>query len=543
MSACEVSPEQAEVKLVESLPGFSELADSLSNASIKVAKWANNNGSLVYSKPQTVDWKKELESLRKINVNHQRYRGSYTVQDSTIGQERIVRFRANEPDQEVKKMEIHLNKGRIVYYAVEKSRKSIFSSSHLWFEFTPTTYRLSFDQKINFVFSNHQEIYATLIHNGDLWRASLNLNDHETPIQFIIDDSYMGLTVINGEERIGFNQTTQHEDTTIFASDHFDSEFKLVFSSDSTLEGVWISRKTEEIKVITLKASKGVPYRFEVDDLPNFNLQGDHKMVFYDYDGNPQPPVLLRLNQAQHIVTGTILTKTGDYRYLDGAIRNDSLFLSTLDGTHSYLFTASIGDGVLDGHYYFGGEKGKRWTATLNDAVDLPDPNSLTHNTKDQAIDFSFINSQKEMVGLQEFKGQPTLISVMGTWCSNCMDEAVFLKEAHELYAPKGLEIIALDFELVADSARALQNIKRHVSSMELPYPVLLAGVKSTKRMAQETLPWLDEVISYPTLITLDRNHNVVSIHTGFSGPATGRETYNAFRKEYFALLDSLTQE
>jgi len=40
--------------------------------------------------------------------------------------------------------------------------------------------------------------------------------------------------------------------------------------------------------------------------------------------------------QTKNKLTGTFLTTTGDYRYLDGIVTGDSLKLSTFDGAHAY---------------------------------------------------------------------------------------------------------------------------------------------------------------------------------------------------------------
>jgi hypothetical protein len=43
-------------------------------------------------------------------------------------------------------------------------------------------------------------------------------------------------------------------------------------------------------------------------------------------------------------------------------------------------------------------------------------------------------------------------------------------------------------------------------------------------------------------MIVLNKDHNVVKVHTGFSGPATGPLYYKAFRMEYLALFDELVK-
>ncbi|HRD38302.1 MAG TPA: TlpA family protein disulfide reductase, partial [Bacteroidia bacterium] len=40
---------------------------------------------------------------------------------------------------------------------------------------------------------------------------------------------------------------------------------------------------------------------------------------------------------------------------------------------------------------------------------------------------------------------------------------------------------------------------------------------------AAESLPFFNNISAFPTTIILDRNHEVKSIYTGFSGPATGK--------------------
>ena len=74
---------------------------------------------------------------------------------------------------------------------------------------------------------------------------------------------------------------------------------------------------------------------------------------------------------------------------------------------------------------------------------------------------------------------------------------------------------------------------------MKVPYEILWAG-SSNKKEAAKTLPMLNEIISYPTMIFIDKNDKVRKIHTGFNGPATSayadfKEEFNTFVKE---LLD-----
>jgi hypothetical protein len=46
--------------------------------------------------------------------------------------------------------------------------------------------------------------------------------------------------------------------------------------------------------------------------------------------------------QKGNTLRGTILTPTGDYRYLSGVVDGDSMQLSTFDGVHAFLLTAKL---------------------------------------------------------------------------------------------------------------------------------------------------------------------------------------------------------
>ena len=85
LQRCSIPEESPSEVLIEGLPSPQQIADSLSRSDVMVAKWAIQDSEVVYSLPETIDWQKELESLKKINVNHQRFRDRYTVTDTKIG--------------------------------------------------------------------------------------------------------------------------------------------------------------------------------------------------------------------------------------------------------------------------------------------------------------------------------------------------------------------------------------------------------------------------------------------------------------------------
>jgi len=128
----------------------------------------------------------------------------------------------------------------------------------------------------------------------------------------------------------------------------------------------------------------------------------------------------------------------------------------------------------------------------------------------------------------------------MGTWCPNCMDETHFLLNYLKENPNPDLVVIGLAFERYDDPAKAMNAIRTYKKRLSIPYEVLHAG-SSNKEKAALALPMLNQVLSYPTTIYIDRNDQVRRIHTGFSGPATSQ--YEAFKTDFQSFVSNLLAE
>ena len=105
------------------------------------------------------------------------------------------------------------------------------------------------------------------------------------------------------------------------------------------------------------------------------------------------------------------------------------------------------------------------------------------------------------------------------------------------------MEFVALAFEYAKTEDAAFKNINRLKNQLDIQYPILLAQYGgSDKAKAQEKLPMLNQVLSYPTSIFIDKTGKVRKIHTGFNGPATG-EKYVAFKNEFEGFVEELLAE
>ena len=245
-------------------------------------------------------------------------------------------------------------------------------------------------------------------------------------------------------------------------------------------------------------------------------------------------------------VTGTFTTTTGDYRYLEGVIDGDQLKLSTFDGAHAFLFTAKVTDSALEGKFYSGNHWKEPFVAKRNATYQLPSANDLTFLKEGyDSLEFSFPDENGNIVSLNDdrFKNKVVIVQIMGTWCPNCLDESKYYTKFYDAQKDQDIEIVALAFEYAKTEAKAFSGIARLRNRLNINYPILLAQYGTDNKVkAQEKLPMLNHVLSYPTSIFIDKTGKVRKIHTGFNGPATGKK-YIEFKSEFEAFTSMLLSE
>ena len=245
-------------------------------------------------------------------------------------------------------------------------------------------------------------------------------------------------------------------------------------------------------------------------------------------------------------VIGTFETTTGDYRYLGGIVDGDSLKISVYDGAHAFLFTAKVTDSTMNGAFYSGNHSKETFTAKRNESYNLPSADSLTFLRKGfEKLDFEFPDAEGNLVSLDDerFQDKVVLVQIMGSWCPNCLDETKYYTKYLKENPAQNLEIVALAFEYAKTQEKAFSSIKRLTDRIGVEYPVLLAQYgTSDKEEAQQKLPMLNHVLSYPTTIFIDKKGAVRKIHTGFNGPATGKK-YEVFKTEFDAFVKQLLAE
>lgn len=272
---------------------------------------------------------------------------------------------------------------------------------------------------------------------------------------------------------------------------------------------------------------------------PKFNINGRWKWIFNP--GTEDEEIGLGIyEQNQNFVKGSIATSTGDYGLQEGVISGTELILSCFDGVFAYVLKGNWNKKNIEGTMFtVKGEQ--KFIALKDEKFKLPDPLTLTHKKNSDVVKISFPTIDKTKVistENKEYINKPLIIQIYGSWCPNCRDETIFLSNWYKTQTDKNkIEIISLAFEKAKTEKQAIINIKRSIDQLIIPYQIVLASYDNLKK-PNEILP-IENFISYPTTLFLDKKHKVVKIHTGFSGPSTGEE-YLGFVKLFNETISEL---
>lgn len=391
------------------------------------------------------------------------------------------------------------------------------------------------------ILSCQPEKKAEKLSNGQ-YRAELLVSNNEIlPFTFKVLDENK-LEIYNAEEIIEVDEVEYKNDSVYIKMPVYEGYIagKL---KNQTISGTFVKEGLD--RVVPFYAERN-DSRFDVTTKPIANITGNWETVFSPTVEDDKYIAKGIFKQKGNYVTGTFRTETGDYRYLDGVINGDQLRLSTFDGAHAFLFTGTVTDTTINGMFYSGNHWLEPFTAKRNANYELPSANELTFlNEGYDSLEFTFPDANGKEVSLSDarFKDKVVLVQIMGTWCPNCLDESKYYTDFYKVNKGKGLEIVALAFEYVKTKEKAFANIKRLQDRIGIEYPILLAQTgTSDKKKAQEKLPMLNHVLSYPTTVFVDKKGKVRKIHTGFNGPATG-EKFTEFKTEFEGFVGELLSE
>jgi thiol-disulfide isomerase/thioredoxin len=370
----------------------------------------------------------------------------------------------------------------------------------------------------------------------------------------------VGRLEVENNKYLPFNFSVTNDSTLVVQNSSEIVDFSIVYSNDSIfikskvfegfIKGVLVENKINGFFTIE-SLDRSVPFssyknnnRFNIDFDENKKLTLNRwKFTFNPNKDNASFSVGIFNSIGENEISATFRTTTGDYGYMHGGYKENKIVLSTFNGSRAYLFEAEMNKDSIEGVMYAGNHSKTIVKGVLDNDFELSNEYSLTSlKVKNQKFDFSFENTLGKLISIDDkfYDGKSMVVQLMGSWCSNCLDESKFYVDYMNKNELKDIEFVALAFEYAKTKDNALNSIRKLKKQLGINYPILLAQYGSSdKSRALEKFPMLNKIISYPTTIFLDKNKDVIKIHTGFNGPATG-EKYTEFINEFNSTIKFL---
>lgn len=384
----------------------------------------------------------------------------------------------------------------------------------------------------------------TTLQNGT-WRGELEVKEQWAPFIFEVssDNNSTTVTLINGEERVELTGVYFSDDSVYIPIESYDA-FIGAKINNGKLSGKFVKNYIENDPGVSFRAEYNQTARFQPATNPSdIKIDGKWDIGFINEKGDTTRNVgVFKTNGAT--VTGSVLTNSGDLRFLEGIYTENGAQLSAFGGLSPYLIEIDFTDNDhFDGKFYT--TRGiTKLSGTRNEHAGLTDPYTLTKLKPGfKSLSFKLPNIDGEEISINDerYQGKVIIVSILGSWCPNCLDEMEYLSPWYKENKDRGVEIIGLAYERKDDFEYAQGTLSRLKEKYDVDYEILFAGQIGDKAIAA-SLPEVDKITSYPTTIYIDKKGEVRKIHTGFNGPATGL-FYEEFKQDFNALIDLLLSE
>ena len=362
--------------------------------------------------------------------------------------------------------------------------------------------------------------------------------DKYLPFDFsVINDST--LVVSNSSELVEF-KVEYLQDSIFIKSKIFEGYIKGVLDK-GVINGVFIIESLDRsIPFHSVNSSDRFDIQFEENKKLTLN---SWKFIFNPDLANESYSIGMFESIGNNKINATFRTNTGDYGFMQGGYKDNKLLLSTFNGSRAYLLEAEFKGDSIKGVIYQGNHSKMTIKGVVDNDFKLADAYALTYLKNNNAsFDFSFENTKGDLVSINDdvYTDKSLVIQLMGSWCPNCLDESIFYVDYLNNNVLKDVEFIGLAFEYAKTKELAINSILKLKNEIGINYPILLAQYGGTnKKEALKKFPMLNNIISYPTTIFVNKSKEVVKIHTGFNGPATG-EKYIDFVKEFDKTIKSM---
>lgn len=377
-----------------------------------------------------------------------------------------------------------------------------------------------------------------------LWEASVSVDPLKVPFRMEFQGSAENLkgALLDGDSRIWSTKGSMEGDKLHLRWDFFDSDLTAEWK-DGAWQGEYVRRTRAGL---VKRAFEARPYHAAANPgKAEASLAGHWILKASSASRGSVMEAIFRQSGAE--VTGTVQRIDGDFGVLGGRIAERHAVLSHFDGIRATLVEVSIEpdgtlSGSINGRVRFTGAKADK--AAALGIPQPPDPSQFT-NVKDPTVPFAFrfqdLNGNWVANTDERFRNKVVLVTLTGSWCPNCHDEAPMLADLYRQFHAKGLEVVALGFEYTGEVERDREQLRAFARRHNLPYTILLAGTTEDGEIERK-LPQIQSFGAFPTTFFVGRNGRVRSVHAGFAGPANPEE-HERLVRETQELVERLLAE
>ena len=371
-----------------------------------------------------------------------------------------------------------------------------------------------------------------------MWAATVTVGSNRTrvPFKYLISGHGTNLegSFFNGNERITSTTVQFDKNTIIFTYPEYGSRLEVV-GSNNALDGSYF-------------LPNGVAYDFEARRYEPVRNAGAVPSIAGLWTievptTKDERAWHLIINQSGPEVSASILRVDGDSGAVTGTYDGSKFVLGHFSGTRPLrLDLRSQTDGTLtverDSWDTF---TARRAEEALAKGLPQPADPSRYSSIKDPGarFEFSFPDIEGRLVTNADtrFSHKVVIVTIGGSWCPNCHDEAPFLMELYRKYRDRGLEIVFLSFE-EGRQLKGLEQLRAFIKRYDVEYPVLIAG---DTRLVRLRLPQIVNLDAFPTTLFIGRDGLVREVHTGFASAATGRY-HTSLKAEMTATIERLLE-
>jgi len=370
------------------------------------------------------------------------------------------------------------------------------------------------------------------------WKIDIELQGQKLPVllDLVQNKNVVSGSLINSTEKIAMTGTVK------------DGQFSLEIGTNYALINGSISKDKITGKWIrTNKKDFGQNFKGVKSFKESLFISYEKKATLIDISGNWKIQLsednfgLGVFKQKGSRVQGSILTSTGDYRYLDGYIEHGQVKLFGFDGVFSFILDLKLSDSQMNGMMFSGKSYNKQINAIRDETFKLADPNTLTTLTDKKPFNLKLKDLDGNLIDFNgpNYKNKAKIVQLFGSWCPNCIDETRFFLNWRKENMAKlnDIAFVAVSYENFDTLVKATKNLKKMQYKLKMDYPIILGDFKSTKSVSK-IFP-IKKTVAFPTTFFLNKKNEIVKVHTGFSGQATG-PFFDGFKVEFQDLVVKL---